>query len=453
MNARKHSTGLWLEKGSGPHRVVIVGSGFGGLFAARALRRAAVEVTVIDRTNHHLFQPLLYQLATGVLSEGDIAAPTRDVLHRQANARVLLGEVVHIDLGTREIVLDTLGERSRVPYDSLIVASGARQSYPGHDEFAPHALGLKTIDDALKLRDRIFSALEMAELGLERKNAWLTFAVVGAGPTGVEIAGQIAELARRTLKRNYRNFDPSRARVVLLDSRDTVLPTFPEPLQRRAQRDLEHLGVEVWLGRRVTGVDLDGVDLEGPDGAVGRIDAHTKVWAAGVEASPLGAILAEQSGARLDREGRVKVMPDCTLPACPEVFVVGDLMALKKLPGLADVAMQSGAHAARQIERRVQGHDEPEPFVYRDPGQMAAIARFRAVGWVGRVCVTGLPGWLIWLVVYLTFLTGFKNRLAVIVSWGFAVLGRGRRQPVITEQHVLARPRTLTAPQDATTAR
>jgi NADH:ubiquinone reductase (H+-translocating) len=432
---------------------VIVGSGFGGLFAARALRRAAVEVTVIDRTNHHLFQPLLYQLATGVLSEGDIAAPTREVLRRQTNVRVLLGEVVHIDLGTREIVLDTLGERSRVPYDSLIVASGARQSYLGHDEFAPHALGLKTIEDALELRERIFGAFEMAEMGPARQNAWLTFAVVGAGPTGVEIAGQIAELARRARKRNYRNFDPSRARVVLLDSLQTVLPTFPEPLQRRAQRDLEHLGVEVCLGRRVTGVDLDGVDFEGPDGAVGRIDAYTKVWAAGVEASPLGAILAEQSGARVDRDGRVKVMPDCTLPGCPEVFVVGDLMALKKLPGLADVAMQSGAHAARQIERRVHGHDEPEPFVYRDPGQMAAIARFRAVGWVGRVRVTGLPGWLIWLVVYLTFLTGFKNRLAVIVSWGFAFLGRGPRQRVITEQHALARSRTLTASQEATPAR
>jgi len=453
MNARKHSTRLWLEGASGPHRVVIVGSGFGGLFAARALRRAGVEVTVIDRTNHHLFQPLLYQVATGVLSEGDIAAPTRDVLRRQANTRVLFGEVVHIDLDTREIVLDTFGKRSRVPYDSLIVASGARQTYLGHDEFAPHALGLKTIDDALNLRDRISGALEMAELGLERQNMWLTFAVVGAGPTGVEIAGQIAELARRTRKRNYRNFDPSRARVVLLDSLDTVLPTFPEPLQRRAHRDLEHLGVEVCLGRRVTGVDLEGVDFEGPDGAVGRIDAYTKVWAAGVEASPLGAILAEQSGARVDRDGRVKVMPDCTLPGRPEVFVVGDLMALKKLPGLADVAMQSGAHAARQIERRVNGHDEPQPFVYRDSGQMAAIARFRAVGWVGRVRVTGLPGWLIWLVVYLTFLTGFKNRLAVVVSWSFAFLGRGRRQRTITEQQVLARPRELNAPQEATPAR
>jgi len=453
MMARKHSTRLWLEGRSRRHRVVIVGSGFGGLFAATALRRAGVEVTVIDRTNHHLFQPLLYQVATGVLSEGDIAPPTRDVLRRQANARVLLGEVVHIDLGTREIVLDTLGERSRVPYDSLIVASGARQSYPGDDASAPHALGLKTIDDALALRARIFGVLEMAELGLERQSAWLTFAVVGAGPTGVEIAGQIAELARRERKRNYRNFDPSRVRVVLLDSQHTVLPTFPEPLQRRAHRDLEHLGVEVCLGRRVTGVDHEGVDFEGPDGAMGRIDAHTKVWASGVEASPLGAILAEQSGARVDRDGRVKVMPDCTLPGRPEVFVVGDLMALKKLPGLADIAMQSGAHAARQIERRVHGHDEPEPFVYRDPGQMAAIARFRAVGWVGGVRVTGLPGWLIWLLVYLTFLTGFKNRLTVVVNWGFAFLGRGRRQRTITGQQVHARPQELAAPQEATPAR
>jgi NADH dehydrogenase len=425
------------------HRVVIVGAGFGGLFAARALRRAPVVVTLVDRTNHHLFQPLLYQVATGVLSEGDIAPPTRDILRHQSNTRVLLGEVVHIDLGAREVVLDTVGEHSSLGYDSLIVAAGAAQSYFGHDEFAANAPGMKTIDDALELRGRIFGAFEMAELDSERerRDAWLTFAVVGAGPTGVELAGQIAELSRRALKRNYRSFDPAVARIVLLDTVDTVLPPFPPPLQRRARTYLERLGVELRMGTRVTGVDADGLDIERSDGSVGRIEAYTKIWAAGVEASPLGAILGEQSGAEVDRAGRVAVLSDCTLPGHAEVFVVGDLMSLNLLPGLAEVAMQSGRHAARTITRRLRGDSERRPFRYRDLGTLATISRFRAVVSIGRIRVAGLTGWLIWLAVHLAFLTGFKNRLAAVANWAVAFLGRGRRQRTITERQVFARTR------------
>ncbi|TCC53485.1 NAD(P)/FAD-dependent oxidoreductase [Kribbella capetownensis] len=431
------------------HRVVIVGAGFGGLFAVRALRRVQVDVTVVDRVNYHLFQPLLYQVATGVLSEGDIAPPIRDVLRKQDNARVLFGEVVHVDLATREVELDTLGGAMRLPYDSLIVAAGAAQSYFGHDEFAVHAPGMKTIDDALELRGRIFGAFEMAELDCEaaERDAWLTFVVVGAGPTGVELAGQIAELSRRALRANYRAFDPRSARIIVLDAADTVLPPFAKPLQRRAHRDLEALGVEVQLGAMVTGVDATGLHVKRKDGSTDRIDAHTKIWAAGVQASPLGASLGDQSGAPVDRAGRISVQHDCTLPGHPEVFVVGDLMSLNRLPGLAEVAMQSGHHAARTIARRLDGDTTERPFRYIDLGTMATIARFKAVVSIGRVHITGLVGWLMWLVVHLTFLTGFKNRVSALANWTIAFLGRGRRQRTITEQQVFARTREIPQPK------
>ena len=427
------------------HRVVIVGSGFGGLAAAKALRRAPVEVTVIDRTNHHLFQPLLYQMATGVLAEGDIAPPTRDILRRHANTSVLLGEVVDVDLEAREVTLETIGRSARVAYDSLIVAAGAGQSYFGHDEFGLHAPGMKTIDDALELRGRIFGAFELAELEREEseRDAWLTIAVVGAGPTGVEVAGQIAELSRRALKRNFRRFDPAQARVILLDAVDTVLPSFPESLRRRAHRDLERLGIEIELATRVTGVDENGLDVVRPDGSTGRIEARTKVWAAGVKASALGARLGEQSGAAVDRSGRVAVLADCTLPGHPEVFVIGDLMSLNHLPGVAEVAMQSGRHAARSIVRRLRGDDTTRAFRYRDLGTMATVARFRAVAWFGPVRLAGPVAWLLWLVVHLAFLTGFKNRVATLASWTVAFLGRGRPERTITEQQVFARTRSL----------
>ena len=436
------------------HGVVIIGAGFGGLFAARALRRAQVDVTVVDRTNHHLFQPLLYQVATGVLSEGDIAPPIRDVIRRFKNTRVILGDVQHIALREREVWVDTLGRRSRIPYDSLIVAAGAGQSYFGHDEFAVHAPGMKTIDDALELRGRIFGAFEMAELDseFERRDEWLTFAVIGAGPTGVELAGQIAELTRRALKRNYRSFNPETSRIILIDAVDTVLPPFPKPLQRRARRDLERLGVEMRLGTRVTGVDPEGLDLENPDSTSGRIQARTKIWAAGVQASALGAILAEQSDAKLDRAGRVPVEPDCSLPGFPEVFVVGDMMLLDGLPGVAEVAMQSGRHAARTIVRRINSADAARPFRYRDLGT-ATIARFRALVYRGRLHAAGLPAWVIWLVVHLAFLVGFTNRIGVVANWTTAFLGRNRRQRAITKQQVFARQQRLEQPEASPTAR
>jgi NADH dehydrogenase len=418
------------------HRVVIVGCGFAGLFAAKALQRAEVEVVVVDRTNHHLFQPLLYQVATGVLSEGDIAPPIRDVLRHQRNMTVMLGEVADVDIDGRELTVDTLGRETKLSYDSLIVATGASQSYFGHDEYARHAPGMKTIDDALELRGRIFGAFEMAELETDRE-PWLTFAIVGAGPTGVELAGQIAELSRRALGANFRRFDPADARIVLIDAVDSVLSNYPERLRKRAQRDLERLGVEVRLGTRVTGVDETGLDVDG-----GRIEARTKIWAAGVQASSLGRLLADRAGASVDRAGRVQVQPDCSLPEHPEVFVVGDLMALDGLPGLAEVAMQSGRHAARTIVRRLGGRPV-KPFGYVDLGTMATISRFHAVVSIGRLRFGGFAGWLLWLAVHLTFLVGFKNRLAALANWAVAFLGRGRRQRTITRQQTLARTHGL----------
>ena len=422
------------------HRVVIVGAGFGGLFAAKALRRADVDVTVIDRTNHHLFQPLLYQMATGILAEGDIAPPVRDVLRRQRNTSVMLGEVQAIDLDTRRLTVNTLGLRSAVGYDSLILATGADQSYFGHPEFARYAPGMKTIDHALELRGRIFGAFEMAEREPDPalRKAWLTFVVVGAGPTGVELAGQIAELAHRSLRRNFRRIDPTEARIVLLDTLDTILASFPESLQRRAGRRLQRMGVEIHLGAMVTGVDARGIDTSAEDPQLRRIEAATKIWAAGVEASPLGRMVADAAGAGVDRAGRVQVEPDCTLPGHPEVFVIGDLMGLD-LPGLAQVAIQSGRHAARTIIRRQQGDVTEQPFRYRDKGTMATISRFEAIASIGRLRVSGFVGWLMWLAVHLFALTGFKNRVAVLSNWTIAFLGRGRPQRAITTQQVFAR--------------
>jgi len=420
------------------HRVAIVGCGFGGLFAAQALRHAQVDVTVIDRANHHLFQPLLYQMATGILAEGDIAPPIRDILRQQRNTTVVLGNVQAIDLDGRRLTVDTLGQPSEVPYDSLILATGANQSYFGHPEFARDAPGMKTIDDALELRGRIFGAFEMAERESDpaRQRLWLTFVVVGAGPTGVELAGQIAELARRSLRLNFRRIDPATARVVLLDSGPAILRTFPESLQRRTARTLESMGVEIHLGTMVTGVDQRGIDTNANDPGLRRIEAITKIWAAGVEASPLGRMVA---GAAVDRAGRVKVRADCTLPGHPEVFVIGDLMSLDGLPGLAQVALQSGRHAATTIIRRLAGDTKEQPFRYRDRGTMATISRFRAIALVGRLRVAGFFAWLLWLAVHLYALTGFKNRVAVLANWIIAFLGRGRPQRAITAQQVFAR--------------
>jgi NADH dehydrogenase len=429
--------------GRARHRVVIVGCGFGGLFAAKRLRRVDAQVTVLDRTNHHLFQPLLYQLATGILSEGDIAPPIRDVLRRQRNTNVLLGELVAIDADARRLMVELGGSRSQIPYDSLIVATGSRQSYFGHDEFERHAPGLKTIDDALELRGEIFGAFEMAEREQDRqaRQRWLTFVVVGAGPTGVEMAGQIAELAHRSLRGNFRAIDPSDARVVLLDGTPTALATFPAKLQEHALDGLRKLGVEVELGTLVTGVDAKGVSTNAEDPALQRIEAATKMWAAGVEGSSAGRMLAQATGVELDRSGRVKTQADCTLPGHPEIFVVGDLMSLDDLPGLAEVAMQSGRHAAETIRRRLAGDDSSRPFRYRDLGTMTTVSRFRAIAVIGPVRAWGLIGWLLWLLVHLTFLTGFKNRVAVLANWTIAFIGSARPQRAITARQVSARER------------
>ena len=425
------------------HRVVVIGGGFGGLFALRVLRRGPVDVTVIDRTNHHLFQPLLYQVATGILSAGEIAPPIRDIVRRQRRTTVVLGEVTAIDLGARTVAAHQGESVHTIAYDSLIVAAGSETSYFGHDEVSRWAPGMKSIDDALELRGRIFGAFEMAEIESDpkRRDELLTFAVVGGGPTGVEMAGQIVELSKRSLRHNFRHIDPRSARVLLFDGGKTVLADFGPRLAERTRRDLERLGVEVHLETMVTGVDDHGLDVGFADGSTRRFTARTKIWAAGVKASVLGSTLAEQSRAGLDDAGRVEVLPDCSLPGHPEVFVVGDLMALDGLLGVAEVAMQSGAHAARVILRRLaKGGDGPgPPLRYRDLGSMATISRFRGVAKIGRIQISGFVGWVAWLVVHLTFLTGFKNRVSALAHWTISFLGRARSERTITEQQIVAR--------------
>jgi NADH dehydrogenase len=353
----------------------------------------------------------------------------------------VLGEVVAVDLNARSLTVETVGRRSRIRYDSLIVATGASQSYFGRPEFAHDAPGMKTIDHALELRGRIFGAFEMAEREPDpaARRRWLTFVVVGAGPTGVEVAGQLAELSRRSLRRNFRSIDPARARVVLLDAGPTILPSFPEPLRARAARDLRDLGVEIHVGTMVTGVDERGIETSSANPQLRRIEAAAKIWAAGVQASPLGRLLADAAGADVDRAGRVKVEPDCTLPNHPEVFVIGDLMSLDQLPGVAPVAIQSGRHAAETILRRIGGDTTRRPFRYRDLGAMATVSRFRALAVIGRMRVCGFPAWVLWLLVHVAVLTGFKNRLSVLFNWTVAFLGRGPSERVITAQQVFGR--------------
>jgi NADH dehydrogenase len=424
------------------HQVVVIGSGFGGLAATRALARADVDVTLVARTPHHLFQPLLYQVATGVLSEGEVAPPTRELLRKQRNARVLLGDVTDIDLDGRVVTSTVLGRPATLHYDSLVVAAGAGQSYFGNDHFARYAPGMKTIDDALELRGRIFGAFELAEVRAtdgEDVGHLLTFVVVGAGPTGVEMAGQIAELAHRTLPSEFRAIRSHDARVVLVDAGDRVLPPFGEQLGRRARLDLERLGVQVVLGATVTDVDDRGLELTFGDGRTEHIAAETKVWAAGVSASPLARTLAVQTGSALDRAGRVAVRPDLTLPGRPEVYVVGDMAALDGLPGVAQVAIQGGRHVALTIAARLEGATDDRPFRYRDKGSMATISRFRAVAKVGHVRVSGPVAWLLWLTVHLAYLTGFRNRVTAVLHWTASFLGRGRSERTATEQQVFGR--------------
>jgi NADH dehydrogenase len=424
------------------HQVVVIGSGFGGLFGTKQLKDADVDVTMIAKTTHHLFQPLLYQVATGILSEGEIAPPTREVLANQKNAQVLLGEVTDIDLENRLVTSHVLGRELVTPYDSLIVAAGAGQSYFGNDHFAEFAPGMKSIDDALELRGRIFGAFEMAELGAargENVDHLLTFVVVGAGPTGVEMAGQIAELAHRTLTRDFRAISTRHARVILVDAAPQVLPPFGHKLGKWTQEKLEKLGVEVMLGALVSQVDERGLTVKYKDGSEERIDAIAKVWAAGVQANKLGKTLSEQTGAPLDRAGRISVNPDLTLPGYPEVFVVGDMISLDNLPGVAQVAIQGAKYAAKEIEGRIQGKPAQPPFKYFDKGSMAIISRFRAVAMVGKLRLTGILAWLMWLVVHLFYITGFKNRVTAVMHWFVSFIGKGRSERTSTEQQIFAR--------------
>jgi NADH dehydrogenase len=433
------------------HRVVVVGSGFGGLFATKVLRDVDCDVTVIDRATHHLFQPLLYQVATGILSEGEIAPPVRDVLRHQENAAVLLGEVVDVDLDARIVTSRVLDLETVTPYDSLIVATGARTSYFGHDEFARHAPGLKSIDDALEIRGRILSAFEYAELEEDptARQEWLTFAVIGAGATGVEMAGQISELARRTLVNDYRGIDPRDARILLIDAMDDVLGTFGTKLSAGAARQLEKMGIDVWLSEKVVDLDDTSLTVEDRSGTRTRIPARTIIWAAGVKASPLAESLAQQSGAELDRGGRVKVGPDCSLPGHPEVFVIGDMMSLNDYPGVAQVAMQQGKYAADQIRRRLHRKPDQKPFHYFDKGSMATISRFRAVANVGSLRFGGFIAWVLWLIVHVMYLVGFKNRLTTVLHWAVSFIGRGRSQRTTTYEQVNGRRRLQRAERAA----
>ena len=441
MNAHPEDTAVPSRR----HQVVIIGSGFGGLNAAKKLKRADVDIKLIARTTHHLFQPLLYQVATGIISEGEIAPATRVVLRRQRNVQVLLGDVTHIDLARKYVVSELLGHTYETRYDSLIVAAGAGQSYFGNDHFAEFAPGMKSIDDALELRGRILSAFEQAERSRdpERRKKLLTFTVVGAGPTGVEMAGQIAELSEYTLKGAFRRIDPTRARVILLDAAPAVLPPMGEKLGKRAAARLEKMGVEIQLGAMVTDVDRDGITVKDSDGTIRRIESACKVWSAGVSASPLGRDLAEQSAVEIDRAGRVKVLPDLTIPGHPNVFVVGDMAAVEGVPGVAQGAIQGAKYAAGTIKAELAGANpaEREPFQYFDKGSMATVSKFSAVAKIGPVEFSGFIAWLAWLVLHLVYLIGFKSQVATLLSWMVTFLSNRRGQLTITEQQAFARTR------------
>ena len=394
-------------------RVVILGCGFGGLFAARALRNAPVEITIVDRTNHHLFQPLLYQVATAGLAAPAIAEPIRREFARQKNVTVLYAEAQRVDLAAHTVLLEN-GEA--LGYDRLVLATGATDSYFGNDDWRSHAPGLKTLEDAFDIRRRILLAFEHAEREIDpaKRAAWLTFVVIGAGATGVEMAGTLAEIARHTLKGEFRRFDPRNARVVLVEGTDRVLPPYTTDLSERARRQLEQLGVTVWLGRRVTDIDAAGVRLGGD-----RLEAKTVVWCAGVAASPLGATL----GVPLDRGGRVVVEPDLSVPGHPEIQVIGDLAFIPthepRVPGVAPAAKQMGRHAARNLIAAAAGRPTL-PFRYRDYGQLATIGRSKAVAMFGKVHVWGWLAWVTWLAAHIFFLIGFRNRLVVLIDWAWA---------------------------------
>ena len=421
------------KAGATPHRVVLVGAGFGGLYAARALKRAPVDLTVIDRRNFHLFQPLLYQVATGGLSPGEIASPVRHVLSRQRNARVWLGEVRDIDVDRRAVLLAD-GEAL---YDTLILATGSHHHYFGHDEWEPLAPGLKTIEDATEIRRRILLAFERAEREPDaaERRAWLTFVIVGAGPTGVELAGALGEIANDTLRHDFRHINPAEAAILLVEGADRVLPSFPPDLSAKAERALSDLGVRTRTHATVTDLDSAGVTVRGQD-SVERMPAKTVLWAAGVQASELGKIVSDRTGAPLDRAGRLIVGPDLTVPGHPEIFVIGDLANFshqtgQPLPGVAPVAMAQGRYAARAIRTRLRGGTPPR-FHYFDKGTLATIGRNKAVAAFGRLHLSGPIAWFVWLFVHLMYLVEFDNRLLVLVEWIYDYITRNRGARLIT---------------------
>lgn len=405
----------------GRHKVVIVGGGFGGVQAAKALRKADVDVTVVDRTNHHLFQPLLYQVATGILSPGLIAPALRRVLKNQRNVRTLLAEVGRIDLEQKVVhAAAPDGQQVTLPYDTLIVAGGATHAYFGHPEWAEHAPGMKTIEDARLLRSRVLGAYELAEVAQdpEEQKAYMTFVVVGAGPTGVELAGQLSELARYVLPREYRAIDTRQARIILLDAAPTVLPPFAKKLQRYTLKVLSDKGVEVRTDTMATEMDADSITVKGPRGEE-RIVARTKVWAAGVQASPLARMLAEATGTEVDKAGRLAVDPDCSLPGRRDVYAIGDMVStIDHLPGVAQVAMQQGVYVGKLVAARARGDETtPAPFRYFDKGQLATIGAREAVADVKGIKITGILGYLIWCYVHVAFLIGWGNRLGTLFNW------------------------------------
>jgi NADH dehydrogenase len=421
---------------SSPHRVVIIGGGFGGLYAAKALRRLPVDLTVIDRRNYHLFQPLLYQVATGALSPGEIASPIRHVLYKQRNTRVLMGEVDDIDPAGKEVVLRN---GDHVPYDTLFVATGATHYYFGHPEWEQYAPGLKSIEDATEMRGKILRAFERAEMehDPEKRRAWLTFVVVGAGPTGVELAGALGEIANDTLKHDFRSINPREARIFLVEGEDRVLPPFPADLSHHAERSLLKLNVQVRVKARVTSLDGNGVVVS-CGGKDETFPAKTVLWAAGVHASPLGQVLHDRAGAPLDKAGRVVVNPDLSIPGHPEILVIGDLASFSHqtgapLPGVAQVAMQMGGYAAKLTRARLEG-GTLAPFHYFDKGNLAAIGRAAAVAQLGKVHLWGWVAWLIWLFVHITYLIGFDNRLVVMMEWAYNYLTFNRGARLITGQ-------------------
>ncbi len=435
-------------------QVVIIGGGFAGLFAARALREGPYAVTLIDREPHHLFQPLLYQCATGILSEGQITAPLRRLLKSHRSVSCVTAEVQDIDVDKRLVLCRRPGGgRLEVRYDHLIVGAGVRQSYFGHDEFAEFAPGMKTISDALTIRRRVLGAFEVAETAenpaLQRR--WLTFALVGAGPTGVELAGQIRELATKTLRSEFRRARPQDARVLLFDGGSAPLASFGNRLSAVAARELRSLGVELHMNSIVTSVDNEGLTVRDTGGRETRYDAATVLWTAGVEAPAIAAAIAARTGAMQDRCGRVEVQDDLTIAGHPEISVIGDMMSLRGLPGVAEVAMQTGLYAGHRVRRMIlDEHAATKPFRYRDLGSAAYVSRGRAVVSAGPLRLSGLPGWFVWLFIHIAFLTGYRNRLGAILTWWIAFTRDIRRERAYTTRAV-GRVRDVYEPAEAST--